>query len=102
MTSRWRPLSDPAGEQPRRLGESLARYRTALSRVLEVWREVVGESVAGHAQPVAVRKGTLVVDVDDPVWATQLRWLGDDLLGRLAEAVGSPVAERLEIRVGRR
>ena len=100
--SRWRPLSDPAGGQPRRVSESLGRYRTTLSLVLDVWRDVVGESVAGHAKPVAVRQGTLVVDVDDPVWATQLRWLGDDLLGRLAEAVGSPVAERVEIRVGRR
>ena len=100
--SRWRPLSDPAGEQPRRLGESLGRYRTTLSLVLGVWRDVVGESVAGHAKPVAVRQGTLIVEVDDPVWATQLRWLGDDLLGKLGEAVGAPVAERLEIRVGRR
>jgi predicted nucleic acid-binding Zn ribbon protein len=95
-------LSDPAGSPPRRLSESLGRYRTPLSLVLDVWRDVVGESVAGHAKPVAVRQGTLVVDVDDPVWATQLRWLGNDLLGKLAEAVGSPVAERVEIRVGRR
>jgi predicted nucleic acid-binding Zn ribbon protein len=51
---------------------------------------------------VAVRGGALVVEVDDPVWATQLRWLGSDLLAKLAERVGSPVAERVEIRVDRR
>ena len=100
--SRWRPLSAPGGREPRRVGESLGRYRTALSIVLSHWRDVVGEQVAGHAKPVAVRNGALVVEVDDPVWATQLRWLGDDLLRRLADAVGSPVAERVEIRVGRR
>lgn len=99
--SRWRPLPEPGGPEPRRVGESLARYRTALSFVVERWREVVGEQVAAHAKPVAVRDNALVVEVDDPVWATQLRWLGNDLLARLAEALGRPVAERVEIRVRR-
>lgn len=99
--SRWRPLSEPGGPEPRRLGESLERYRTTLSKVVDRWPEVVGESVASHATPVAVRNGALIVEVDDPAWATQLRWLGADLLARLRDAVGGPVAERLEIRVGR-
>lgn len=99
--SRWRPLREPGGPEPRRLSESLGRYRTGLSSVLAAWGDVVGESVAAHAKPVAVRNGALVVEVDDPVWATQLRWLGNDLLARLAERVGSPVADRVEIRVER-
>jgi predicted nucleic acid-binding Zn ribbon protein len=98
----WRPLREPGGPEPRRLSESLGRYRTGLSLVLGAWADVVGESVAAHAKPVAVRNGALVVEVDDPAWATQLRWLGDDLLARLAERIGSPVADRVEIRVQRR
>jgi len=100
--SNWRPLPQPGGRDPRPVRDSLSRYRTPLAAVLERWRAAVGEDIAAHARPVAVRDGTLFVEVDDPTWASQLRWLGADLLRRLAEAAGEPVAERLEVRVGRR
>ena len=99
--SRWRPLSEPGGGDPRPVRESLGRYRTALGAVVEAWAAAVGDDIAGHATPVAVRGGALVVEVDDPAWASQLKWLGNDLLARLAEATGGPVAERVEIRVRR-
>jgi predicted nucleic acid-binding Zn ribbon protein len=83
------------------LRDSLAGYRTPLGRVLEVWAAAVGEEIASHARPTAIREGVLVLEADDPAWAGQLRWLGADLLARLAEAAGSPVAERLEVRVKR-
>ena len=102
MSGTWRPLPQPGGGEPRRLRDSLARYRTPLGAVLEVWHAAVGEDIAGHARPVALRDGTLVVGVDDPSWASQLKWLGSHLLARLAEAAGEPVADRLEVRVDRR
>ncbi|HEX2039671.1 MAG TPA: DUF721 domain-containing protein [Acidimicrobiales bacterium] len=98
----WRPLAKPGGSDPRPLADSLARYRTPLAAVLDRWADVVGPDVAAHARPLSLKEGTLVVVVDDPTWASQLRWLGADLLRRLAEAAGSPVADRLEVRVGRR
>lgn len=109
MTGNWRPLSQPGGNEPRPIGESLDRYaartggsRSVLSTVFGRWADVVGPDVAAHARPVSVKEGVLVVVVDDPTWASQLRWLGADLLARLAEAAGEPVADRLEVRVGRR
>jgi predicted nucleic acid-binding Zn ribbon protein len=95
----WRPLPQP--REPRPLRDSLARFRTPLSGVLERWGEVVGPDIAAHARPVAVRDGTLVVEADDPTWASQLKWLGADLLRRLAEAAGEPVADHVEVRVRR-
>jgi hypothetical protein len=41
----------------------------------------------------------LVIAVDEPGWATQLRYLESDLLGRLAGALGEGVVERVEVRV---
>ena len=101
MSGRWRPLSQPGGGDPRPVRESLGRYRTPLASVLEHWRPVVGEAVADHARPLAIRDGALVVEVDDPAWASQLKWLGADVLARLAEAIGGPVAERMEVRPAR-
>lgn len=99
--SRWRPLSEPGGPGPRPLRESLDRYRTPLSQVADAWADAVGETVAAHARPVAIRDGALVVAVDDPAWAGQLRWLGNDILLRLREALGEPVAERVDVRLPR-
>ncbi|MDQ3757402.1 MAG: DUF721 domain-containing protein [Actinomycetota bacterium] len=109
MTGNWRPLPQPGGNDPRRIGESLDRYaarsgasRPVLATVFGRWAEVVGVDLAAHARPVSISDGALVVAVDDPTWASQLRWLGEDLLARLAEAAGEPVAERVEVRVSRR
>jgi hypothetical protein len=50
---------------------------------------------------VKLDRGTLVVEVDDPAWATQMRFLEADLLSRLRSS-GEMAVERLEMRVKRR
>jgi hypothetical protein len=49
---------------------------------------------------VRLEQGTLLVEVDDPAWATQGRFLADDVRSRLSDVTGV-VIERLEVRVGR-
>lgn len=65
------------------------------------WNDIVGDVVAGHVQPVKLDGDRLIVEVDDPAWATQLRFLEADLKARLKATVGASV-ERFEIRVKRR
>lgn len=65
------------------------------------WHEAVGDAVAAHVQPVTLDGTTLVVKVDDPSWATQLRFLERTLRERLAEVAGVEI-EHLEIRVAGR
>jgi predicted nucleic acid-binding Zn ribbon protein len=60
---------------------------------------MVGESVAQHSRPRSLRDGVLVVAVDEPAWATQLRWLEADLLTRLREVLGPDQVARIEVRV---
>ena len=69
--------------------------------VFSRWSDLVGESVAAHVRPLKLDGGTLIVEVDDPTWATQMKFLEADLLGRLKESGGMSV-ERIEIRVRRR
>ena len=65
-------------------------------------------SVAGRKVPYfqVARAGlkldgtTLVVKVDDPAWATQLKFLEGTLRTRLREVAGATI-ERIEVRVGR-
>jgi predicted nucleic acid-binding Zn ribbon protein len=73
----------------------------AMGGVFGRWEEAVGAAVAGHVQPVKLDGTTLVVEVDDPAWATQLRFLEGTLRQRLAEVAGA-VVEKVEVRVRRR
>jgi predicted nucleic acid-binding Zn ribbon protein len=89
------------------VGESLDRVAASLgvplastlSTVFASWPEMVGESVAQHSRPRSLRDGVLVVAVDEPAWATQLRWLEADLLTRLREVLGPDQVARIEVRV---
>jgi predicted nucleic acid-binding Zn ribbon protein len=102
----WRPLPGD-GPGPRSVGESLDGFAKRLgvpqagplAAVFAHWEEIVGSSVAAHAKPVSVVKGALVVAVDQPGWATQLRYLGGRLVERIGEVAGEGVVDRLEVRV---
>lgn len=67
-----------------------------LARIAAAWQDVVGEDVAAHARPRALRDRTLVVAVDHAAWATQLGFLSERVLAGLAAAVGPGVVEGLE------
>jgi predicted nucleic acid-binding Zn ribbon protein len=73
----------------------------SLSGVFGQWREVVGDAIADHADPISIDAGRLVVAVDQPGWATQLRFLEGDLVARIGERVGPGVVTSLEVRVRR-
>jgi predicted nucleic acid-binding Zn ribbon protein len=104
-TSEWEPRPGDGG--PRPVGSSLdavARHlgvvsASALTGIFTAWAELVGESVAAHSVPAALRAGRLTVSVDDPAWATQLRWLAPELVERLVERLGSGVVTDLDLRV---
>ena len=64
------------------------------------WEEAVGVAVALHVQPVKLDGTTLVVQVDDPAWATQLKFLEGTLRTRLLEVAGATI-ERIDVRVAR-
>jgi predicted nucleic acid-binding Zn ribbon protein len=82
----------------RRLGAPGAR---SLSAVFGHWDEVVGASVAAHARPTSLRDGVLRVEVDEPGWATQLRYLAPEILRRCAEVAGPDVVVSVEVRIRR-
>jgi predicted nucleic acid-binding Zn ribbon protein len=64
------------------------------------WAEAVGEAVAAHVRPIKLDATKLVVEVDDPAWATQLRFLETTLKQRLLEVAGTTI-ETIEARVRR-
>jgi len=101
-------------DEPIKLGDSLhqvvrslrpetgpaAAPAAAMGGVFGRWEEAVGAAVALHVQPVKLDGTTLVVKVDDPGWATQLKFLEGTLKERLLKVAGATI-DRIEVRVGR-
>ena len=59
----------------------------AQARVIDEWAEFAGERTAAHTTPLYVDEGVLFVQCDSTAWATQLRSIRGELLGRIRQAV---------------
>ena len=44
-------------------------------KIFYLWDKIVGPITAAHARPARIDKKTLFVEVDDPIWLTQLRYM---------------------------
>jgi predicted nucleic acid-binding Zn ribbon protein len=75
--------------------------RLQIGGVFGRWDDAVGETVAAHVRPVRLDEGVLVVEADDPAWATQVRFLTDTIRSRLDEVARVRI-ERIEVRVAGR
>jgi predicted nucleic acid-binding Zn ribbon protein len=97
-----------AGDDPVPLSDALAKVGAELGlapgdayATLDArWSEVMGADVAAHARLVSVREGTLTVGVDDPIWASQLRYLEPAIVTRATALLGPSVVTRVKVRVG--
>jgi predicted nucleic acid-binding Zn ribbon protein len=105
--SPWKPLDGDPGPRPvsdsldavaRRFGAPKA---SALEALFDRWAEVVGDAIAAHARPSSLRKGTLVVAVDDSAWATELRSLVPQIIERCALFAEAGTVERVDVKVRR-
>jgi predicted nucleic acid-binding Zn ribbon protein len=109
--SPWKPLPGDLPE-PRPVRDSLAGLAKSLGApppallraVFERWEEIVGPTIAAHAWPLRVHEGVLRIGVDQPAWATQLTFLGPELLRKVTAATGDSAITGVEIKVvpGRR
>jgi predicted nucleic acid-binding Zn ribbon protein len=102
----WRRASEE-GDDLHRVGDALDRAirglggvrASTLDHVFSGWDELVGPQLAAHTTPLSLRATTLVVGVDEPAWATQLRLMSGSLLARLADVAGPGAVTSVEVRV---
>ena len=80
-----------------RLGSEPAEV---VSSVFTDWVTLVGEHVAQHVTPIKLERGRLIVEIDDPSWATQMRFLEPQLIEKLNAATTSTITA-IEVRVKR-
>ena len=106
--STWRDQRPPAVEiEPRRVAEHLDRAAQGLGipkagvlgAIFSKWADLVGVDIAAHTEPRTLRDRVLVVAVDQPAWAAQLRYLASDLVEKIAVFTGSSEVTEIQFRV---
>ena len=63
--------------------------------VFAKWREVVGDEVSAHCEPVEVKDSKLVIQCDSTAWATQLNLIKNQVLQSVQKT--APGIKALEI-----
>jgi predicted nucleic acid-binding Zn ribbon protein len=97
--------TEPLASTPR-IGELLDRVvrglgspgADAIESVFAHWDELAG-SLASHARPLTLRGDALVVAVDDPASATEVRYRQHEVLDQLDARIGAGRVTRIEVRI---
>ena len=69
-------------------------------RLQREWTAIIGEQVARHTRPDAIRFKKLYLIADNSVWLQQLLFLKPSLIEKINAAAGSPIVSDIVLRIG--
>ena len=96
--NRWAVAADLLPGLMQRLG---LKERLHETEVAEAWSNIVGEFIAAHSAPVALREGVLYVRVLQPALHYELEQISKtDILRKLKQRFGPKIIRDLRFRVG--
>jgi len=96
---RWQSPADLMPKLMQRLG---LRERLRETEVIEAWSKIVGDFIAAHSAPVALREGILYVRVLQPALHYELEQISkSEILRKLKQRFGSKTIRDLRFRVVR-
>lgn len=88
------PMSDAVETLLRRMGWT---EQVAVAGVTARWREVVGDQIADHAEPLGFEDGVLTVRATSTAWATQLTLMSGQIRHRINEEFGQELVNTLTV-----
>ena len=95
---RWQSPADLVPKLMQRLG---LRERLHETEVIDAWSKIVGEFIAAHSAPVALREGVLYVRVLQPALHYELEQVSkSDILRKLKKRFGGKTIRDIRFRVG--
>jgi predicted nucleic acid-binding Zn ribbon protein len=96
--NRWTAPAELLPKLMQRLG---LKERLHETEVLEAWSKIVGDFIAAHSAPVALREGVLYVRVLQPALHYELEQIAKiDILRKLKQRFGANTIRDLRFRVG--
>jgi predicted nucleic acid-binding Zn ribbon protein len=95
---RWQAPADVLPKLMQRLG---LRERLHETEVIDAWSKIVGDFIAGHSAPVALRDGILYVRVLQPALHYELEQISKrEILRKLKQRFGGKTILDVRFRVG--
>jgi len=95
---RWAAPADVLPKLMQRLG---LKERLHEAEVLEAWGKIVGDFIAAHSSPVALREGILYVRVLQPALHYELEQVAKiDILRKLKQRFSGKIIRDVRFRVG--
>ena len=95
---RWQSPSELMPRLMQRLG---LRERLRETEVIDAWSRIVGDFIAAHSTPVALREGVLYVRVLQPALHYELEQISkSQVLRKLKQRFGAKTIRELRFRVG--
>jgi hypothetical protein len=82
------------------LKEFMPESGGGLSRVWQLWDDVVGAAIAANARPAAFKGDLLLVHVTSSTWIHQLQFLKADIISKLNAALGKPMITEIKFKIG--
>ncbi|MCB2412658.1 DciA family protein [Demequina sp. TTPB684] len=97
------PMPFGAGRDPRAMSDNVTALlrRMGWTEHIEVaavtarWREVIGDQIADHCDPVSFEDGVLLLRASSSAWATQMQLMSGQVRHRLNEEFGREVVKEL-------
>lgn len=112
-TKKWRPAHRDSGlsgaradgRDPKSVGATLSkmivargwRRNVTIGGIETKWDELVGEQIAANSKPESFTDGTLTIRTRSTTWANQLKWMQQDLLTKIQQALGEELIDDLKI-----
>ena len=95
---RWQ---SPAGLMPKLMHRLGLRERLREAEVIDAWSKIVGDFIAAHSSPVALREGVLYVRVLQPALHYELEQVSkSEILRKLKQRFGGKTIRDVRFRVG--
>jgi predicted nucleic acid-binding Zn ribbon protein len=95
---RWH---SPAELMPRLMQRLGLRERLRETEVIDAWSKIVGDFIAAHSTPVALREGILYVRVLQPALHYELEQISKtEILRKLKQRFGNKTIRDVRFRVG--
>ncbi len=69
-------------------------------QVRAIWKELAGDFIARHTEPVSVKSGILVLRVTQPALRFQLEQMKPMLLGRIRDQLGEGRVQSIKFALG--
>ena len=88
------PMSDAVETLLRRMGWT---EQIEVSSVTARWRDVIGDRIADHCEPLGFEDGILTVKASSTAWATQLQMMAGQVRHRINEEFGREIVTELKV-----